>query len=254
MHAAYGPFKWEKHVHEEQVVVLTEDGAGEVRTRRGREVGGSGTLWVFSPGEYHFGLVEEGRRWQYRALYLDADSLHAAAAHLGLPETSTLVLRPGLHDDPQIANMLLRAHALAEAGGMPDEEAWTEALYEAFRRYGDPRPGTFEKSLDVAGMRLARDYIAEHFRDDIRIDELAALANVSRYHFMRAFRNAYGMPPHAYLNQVRLQHARRALLGGATALQAALDSGFYDQSRLTNLFKRCYGVTPGQYAHLSTSG
>jgi AraC-like DNA-binding protein len=100
-------------------------------------------------------------------------------------------------------------------------------------------------------LHLARDYVAEHFRDDISIDDLANLANVSRYHFIRAFHTTFGMPPHAYINQVRLQHARKLLLAGRNAGEAATESGFYDQSRLNRLFKRAYGVTPARYAHLA---
>jgi AraC-like DNA-binding protein len=73
---------------------------------------------------------------------------------------------------------------------------------------------------------------------------------VSRFHFIRAFRDAFGLPPHAYINQVRLQHARKLLLAGESVGIAATESGFYDQSRLSHFFKRAYGVTPAHYAHL----
>jgi AraC-like DNA-binding protein len=53
------------------------------------------------------------------------------------------------------------------------------------------------------------------------------------------------------LNQVRLQRARKLLLAGKSVAEAAGESGFYDQSRLTHLFKRAYGVTPARYANLT---
>jgi AraC-like DNA-binding protein len=250
MQARYGPFKWEKHVHDEQVVVIPERGAGEVQTRHGRDLGGPGTIWVFSPGEYHFGKVEEGGEWQYRALYLDQPALESIAHHLGIANRG-LVLKPGLHDDPETAQMLLRAHALGASERAAGQVAWTGALAMLFERYADPRPTLDAVSPRGFALNLAREYIAEHFRDDISIDELARLVELSRYHFIRAFRAAFGIPPHGYLNQVRLQHARKLLLAGRSAVEAAIESGFYDQSRLTNLFKRAYGVTPAQYAHLA---
>ena len=67
---------------------------------------------------------------------------------------------------------------------------------------------------------------------------------------MRAFTREYGMPPHAYTNQLRLSEARRLIAAGHRLSDAAASAGFYDQSHLTRMFKRAYGVTPGVYASL----
>lgn len=249
MQAHYGPFVWEKHVHDEQVVVVSEEGAGEVTTRRGREAGGAGTVWVFSPGEYHFGKVDQGGEWRYRALYLDQAALACIASQLG-SEQRTLVLKAGLHADPQMARLLLRAHALESSDRASEQVSWTDALVALFARFGDPKPRFESRDAGSAIEKSVRDYICEHFRNDLGVDELAALAGLSRYHFIRSFRAAFGLPPHAYLNQLRLQHARKLLLAGRTAAEAAAESGFYDQSRLNKLFRRAYGVTPARYAHL----
>lgn len=249
MQAHYGPFVWEKHVHDEQVVVVSEQGIGEVTTRRGREAGGEGTVWVFSPGEYHFGKVDSGREWRYRALYLDQAALSRISAHLGSAGRG-LLLKAGLHHDPAMARLLLQAHAL-ESGDLASEQvSWNDAFAALFARYGDPRPRFEPTRTGVATMDAVRDYIGEYFRGDLAVDELAALAGLSRYHFIRAFRCAFGLPPHAYVNQLRLQHARKLLLAGRTAAEAASESGFYDQSSLNKLFRRAYGVTPARYAHL----
>jgi AraC-like DNA-binding protein len=249
MRARYGPFTWEKHVHDEQVIVISEGGAGEVNTRRGSDIGAPGSIWAFMPGEYHFGRVQDGGRWDYCALYLDDNVLHELGRHLGYEDTRLLV-RPGLHQDAELASILLRAHAF-HGEGAAEEVTWSDALDLLFTRYGDPRPSKPSATIGAAGLNLAREYIAEHFRDDISIDDLAVLANVSRFHFIRAFRKAFGMPPHAYINQVRLQRARKLLLAGHSVGVAAGESGFYDQSRLSHLFKRAYGVTPARYAHLA---
>jgi AraC-like DNA-binding protein len=247
MQAQYGPFTWEKHVHDEQVVVLSERGCGEVVTRNGRDIGGPGSIWVFMPGEYHFGRVEHGGRWHYRAMYLDEDVLERLGTQLGCTPGTRLLLKPGLHDDPELARLLLRAHACIDEDQATEQVVWSHALAHLFSRYGDPQPKIFAR-VPGAGLQLAREYIAEHFRDDVSIDELACITGTSRFHFIRSFHAAFGMPPHAYINQVRLQHARKLLLAGQTVAEAAAESGFYDQSRLTRLFRRAYGVTPALYA------
>jgi len=62
------------------------------------------------------------------------------------------------------------------------------------------------------------------------------------------FRRGLGMPPHGYLTQIRLRHARAVLASGVAPAEAAVDAGFCDQSHLTRHFKRSYGITPAQYA------
>ena len=250
MQAHYGPFKWEKHVHDEQVIVISERGSGEVETRRGRDVGGPGSIWVFAPGEYHFGLVGEGHEWHYRALYLDQTALEIIAKQIGAAEDGRLLVKPGLHYDPEVSQCLLRAHAHGQVDIASEQVAWNDAFARLFAKYGDPRPKRDEPDHGKAGLYLAREYIAEHFRGEISVNDLALLSNLSRYHFIRAFRATFGLPPHAYINQVRLQHARKLLLAGRSAVAAASESGFYDQGRLNYFFKRSYGVTPARYANL----
>ena len=253
LRAQYGPFEWEKHVHDEQVIVITEAGSGEVQTRKGRNRGGSGSVWVFAPSEYHCGRVRKNGRWQYRALYVDEASLRTISARFDKERPRASILRPGLHDDSEMANILLRAHQQKNSDSATEQGVWSHALMQLFARYGDPEPALSQLGIGNGALGLARDYIGEHFRDDISIDDLATLSNVSRFHFIRAFRATFGMPPHAYINQVRLQNARKLLLAGTTAAVAAVESGFYDQSRLNQLFKRCYGVTPAVYARLRSA-
>jgi AraC-like DNA-binding protein len=56
------------------------------------------------------------------------------------------------------------------------------------------------------------------------------------------------MTPHAYLTQIRLESARAALRRAVPIAEAAIHAGFYDQAALTRIFKRCYGITPLQFA------
>jgi AraC-like DNA-binding protein len=76
---------------------------------------------------------------------------------------------------------------------------------------------------------------------------------LSRAEFVRQFHAAYGLPPHAYLINLRLRKARRLLTRGLSLAQAAQESGFFDQSHLSRRFVRAYGVSPGTYARAARS-
>ena len=70
---------------------------------------------------------------------------------------------------------------------------------------------------------------------------------MSPFALLRAFRGETGLPPHAYLNQLRVRHARRLLDGGLAPAVVAAEAGFADQAHLTRHFKRVMGVPPGAY-------
>lgn len=98
------------------------------------------------------------------------------------------------------------------------------------------------------GLASARDYLHAHLRDPVRLDELAVIACMSRYHLAHAFTRAYGLPPHAYQIRLRIAAALTQLQHGVPPVR--IDAGFSDQAHLTRHFKRVFGITPGHYARL----
>lgn len=81
----------------------------------------------------------------------------------------------------------------------------------------------------------------------LTLAELARVACLSPYHFIRVFARHTGLPPHAWLMQLRARKAGELLRQGAGIAQAAAGAGFADQSHLTRTFKRLLGYTPGQF-------
>ena len=78
---------------------------------------------------------------------------------------------------------------------------------------------------------------------------MAAVAQLSPYHFARQFKAATGLPPHQYIIAHRVERAKELLQAGTDVSLAAvaLHAGFSDQSQFTRHFKRLVGVTPGQF-------
>lgn len=101
----------------------------------------------------------------------------------------------------------------------------------------------------LAPFRLRRilDYIEDHLGDNIAITELAAMAEVSLPHFMRAFRTSTGEAPLRFIMQRRVTRATRLLLETNTPLiKIAHDCGFADRSHMTTCFRRIAGNTPAR--------
>ena len=97
-----------------------------------------------------------------------------------------------------------------------------------------------EKVIDVI------TYIREHLTEDINVDVLAARCYISKYHLMRQFKEATGYSIHQYINEKRIQAARRMILSGMPASQACYESGFHDYSTFARRFKMIVGRAPSK--------
>jgi AraC-like DNA-binding protein len=94
----------------------------------------------------------------------------------------------------------------------------------------------------------------ERVTDPPTLEELALVTGVGPFALMRAFRAETGLPPHAYLNQLRVRQARELLDRGVPPAEAAAEAGFADQAHLTRHFKRAVGVPPGAYQRARRDG
>ena len=84
--------------------------------------------------------------------------------------------------------------------------------------------------------------------EPMSLQDLAAAAGVSKYHFLRLFRRLTGVTPHQYLIAARLRRAATALAASRRpVLEIALDSGFGDLSTFNHRFRATFGATPTQY-------
>lgn len=104
-----------------------------------------------------------------------------------------------------------------------------------------------QKAQDFARIERALAYIRAHFRDQPELDEIAAAAALSPFHFQRLFTRWAGVSPKQFLGYLTLDHAKRALDRADSVLDAAYDAGLSGPSRLHDLFVNFEGITPGQY-------
>jgi AraC family transcriptional regulator len=103
-------------------------------------------------------------------------------------------------------------------------------------------------SLTRRQLRAVLDYLESNIAAPIELAEIAAVANVSRFHFVRLFKASTGVSPMAYLEVSRIDRARALIRAGEMRLsEIALVTGFADQSHFTRRFHKHTGVTPGYY-------
>ena len=102
----------------------------------------------------------------------------------------------------------------------------------------------------LAGFQLARirEYLETHLTDDVSLAELAGLAQLSVFHFNRAFEQSTGLPPHRYLVRLRVARAARLLTETRLSVSAvAAQVGYDDPNQLARVFRKETGMSPLQY-------
>ncbi|MNM85314.1 Regulatory protein PchR [compost metagenome] len=150
--------------------------------------------------------------------------------------------------DVEVGRVFAQLHLLLDQGAsaLQQQTCWREALLMLFRRHAriaDPAPA----GKEPRAVAHARELLAARLVEPPSLEELAAAVNLSPFHFARVFRQATGLPPHAWLKQRRLEQARALLKDGCAPSSVAMQLGFADQSHLNRQFKQAYGVAPGEY-------
>ena len=248
LRADFTTHEYPLHSHEAFVVAVTEAGGAVIKSRGIVEEARSSELFVFNPAEPHAGWMGRSRHWRYRSLYLERAAIAEVARGLGV-EAVPYFTRNRFADGDLIAGFLALHRAL-EAGRDPcaERELLIGSFGALFRRHGSGgapiAPAPADRSLFERAAALMRARHAE----PLRLAEIAAAVGLTSFQLIGLCKRAVGLTPHAYLTQLRLDAACRGLRRGLAIADVAAAAGFYDQSALTNCFKRRYAITPRQFA------
>jgi AraC family transcriptional regulator len=105
--------------------------------------------------------------------------------------------------------------------------------------------------LDERRLQRTMDYIHANLTKDITVEDLAAAASLSRFHFSRMFKAVTGQSPQRFVGRLRLELSKSLLVQGRSISDVAHDCGFSSESNFVRSFRRVTGVTPGQYRALT---
>jgi AraC-like DNA-binding protein len=235
------------HSHDALVVAVTEKGGSEFRSRGEVGEATSSVLLVFNPDEPHSGCMARSERWRYRGLYLTQSALAILARTLGIDAVPYFTANA--HDDAELIAAFLNLHQALQAGRdvLLVREQLIGSFGRLFRRYGSEGARIPVASRDHGAVSTVQALIRDQYGEQLTLDTMGRAVDLTPFQLIGLFKRTIGLTPHAYLTQVRLKAAMRAMRAGVDLAEAALTAGFYDQSALTNHFKRAYGITPLQW-------
>ena len=226
------------HSHEEVEIGMVVAGSRLVVCGQGVFHVPAPSIVVFRPGDFHAGSPVGVGGSTYRSFLVRQGTLAAECEWTG----------PGWFATPVVSDHRLTARLFAAHPQLRGPDTSADLVRSLFRELGQYRlPAAADLPAEDGVVRRAREYLDRSYAATVRLSTVAEFVGVSVFHLIRSFRRTVGLPPYAYLEQVRIHHAVRLLRDGHQATQVAFLTGFADQSHLTRFFKRFVGVPPGRY-------
>ncbi len=250
LRAALSDFSYDRHAHEEYAFGVTLSGRQDFFSGGQYHRSPPGNVIQFNPEEVHDGQPGGDSTLGYVMIYVPPALLEAPFADAaGSERAGRFRASETLLADPVLRRTILTLMHLVtrQAGTRLDQE---HALHHMATRLVQ-RAGTYQPSGRVARpdalLLRAKEYILGHLEADLSLDEISQAAHLSKYHFLRLFRQQFGITPYQYALSCRVNAARYALEAGGAPSEVASRYGFADLSHFNRRFKRIYGKTPYQY-------
>ena len=251
LHASYVTHTFARHTHETFAIGLIEAGAGAFSSRGTTHIARASNIFIIHPDEVHDGYAAAQNGWTYRMLYPNPALFQRFGPEVRRSSHTLPFFPQTIIEDEHLHVLLLTFHILLEqpSDRLARETALSLALNHLITTHAASPPSSPSVGHEQRAIAQVKDYLHAYYAQPISLEQLAIMVQLHPFSLIRAFRTWTGLPPHAYLTQVRISHAKRLLREGMSIAQVALETGFADQSHLTRHFKHHVGVPPGRYAH-----
>ncbi|MDX3233485.1 AraC family transcriptional regulator [Streptomyces sp. ME19-01-6] len=247
LRARYVHHSFPRHSHEGYVFGAVTRGVEEVGLPGRTERAGPGTVVLINPEVPHSARAGVPEGWAYATLYPSASVITEIAAEVTTVR-GTVGFAETLVEDAHTAHLISEVHRAAEEdNALAADSLLRVAVARLLRHHGGPLPARAARTAGAHMVVRAREILEERMADPPTLEQLAVELGTGSFALLRAFRAAYGMPPHTWLTDARVRRARRLLDGGAAPAEAAVAVGFSDQPHLNRHFTRIVGVPPGAY-------
>ncbi|WP_299797054.1 AraC family transcriptional regulator [uncultured Shewanella sp.] len=249
--ANFKQFEFDRHVHLDYHVGVVSSGCQQYTHKGSAYHLGPGLISTLNPDETHNGQSYTPEGYQVHVMSIPASYIAQIASEV--KQAAGFFHRP-IVNDPALYRAFLQLHKLltlpqSNICCLQIETGMMAFTTELFRRHAD-LPQAFGDTTSPLTQNEMKE-VMTMFHDDpgqtFQLQSLASSVGLSKFQFLRKFKQSIGMTPHAYLKRVRLEYAKKALAKGESVADIAHRVGFFDQSHLNKAFKRAYLVTPAHF-------
>lgn len=239
--------KFPNHFHDYYVIGFIENGRRYLSCKNKEYTIEPGDLLLFNPRDNHTCEQIDGRPLDYRCINVQPEVMRKAALEITGREYLPYFTQPVVFHSDLVASLKeLHEMILAKEPDFRKEERFFWLLGQLMAEYTEQAPLS---GLDGSSPEIERicGYLENNYTKNITLNELSAVAGISKYHLLRSFTKQKGISPYSYLATLRVTRAKQLLEQGMAPLAAGLQTGFADQSHFTHFFKKLIGLTPRQY-------
>ncbi len=237
------------HFHEHYVIGFVEKGERVLFCMGSEYAIEEGSIILFNPGDSHACVQSDGGTFDYRGFNIAKENMLDLAEEVTgrreLPGFSRNVIY-----NEEAACYLRSLHEMVMKGtdGFEKEEALLFLISLLIQKYGQ----SFESCIPECRQEIEKacEYMEQHFAERIYLDQICRHAGLSKSALLRAFTKSKGVTPYRYLETIRINEAKKLLSEGIAPVNAAIRTGFSDQSHLTNYFNQFIGLAPGIYREI----
>ena len=234
------------HFHEYYVIGFMEGGERALSCKNQEYTITRGDVLLFNPGDNHACFQNHGGTLDYRGFNITKevmlDLAEGVTGNRKLPGFSRNVI-----SDEEVTCYLRPLHEGVMRGSNEygKEEALLRLISLLIQQYGRP----FEGCVPECGEEVEKAcaFMERHYAERIYLDQICRCAGLSKSTLLRAFVRSKGVTPYSYLENIRIGRAKELLEQGVPPVEAALRTGFSDQSHFTNYWGRLIGLAPGIY-------
>lgn len=234
------------HFHEYYVLGLMEEGNRRLTCRQEEYVLHKGDIVLLNPGDNHICVQEGTQKLVYRGFNISQEMMLDLSREITgisqLPVFSRHVARDG-----EIAHYMETLHdmVMTRICEFGKDEQLLFLLSQVLQKYSCP----FTVCIPVCQDEIEKTcvFIEQHFAAPLSLTEICDYAGLSKSTLLRAFTREKGITPYGYLLNVHINKAKKLLEKGVGPMEAALQTGFSDQSHFTNCFSRFMGLSPRMY-------
>jgi len=240
-----------KHSHETYTINIIESGCQRFLSAGQNFVAPEHSIIFVNADEVHTGQSGTQNGWSYRGISPTEQQFHQLASDIGLAQGFAPFFPNAVVEDKQMAGELkVLFNTLSfSSNSLLRETMLYGVLTRLMLKHGKSNQVIKQQQNSNQKLAWVRQYIHEHLAENISLEHLANISGFTPFYLVRQFQKNYGLPPHAYQIQHRLQHSKTLLKQGKKVAHVATQVGFYDQSHFHRHFKKANGITPSKYAN-----